>query len=110
MTNLKGTEKQVNYANDIKEDMLNILNNLEKYVEEDKQKKFNKRINKTIAAIEDIGSAEEIINNFKSVLFIKEELGKALKISEIFAKQDKLSQAVFTNSIDQKYFDEYYTI
>lgn len=96
MKELKGTEKQVKYANDIK---LNLIKNMENGIQqleifqartfEIKGKRLKKRdrmINEMIEeinVINNIESAKEIIENYKDMFNISENIFLNYSISEI---------------------------
>lgn len=77
--NLEGTEKQVQWANDLLNEIEQVLSNIEKgsyeiYKKEKSLNAIKERLDKTIKVVNKIDHAANIINRFKTISYSKNKV------------------------------------
>lgn len=108
MTNLKGAEKQVKYAEDILKEIERFLQEAEEAVNEDQSEKMIKRFNRAKTKVDEYFENEKdsavIITNFKNILRETENHKKANALAAGFNELGLRSEALVTATIPQSFF------
>lgn len=114
MKELKGTEKQVKFANDIKEVVLEIVEQLpekiEKYSKDEKMvEKYMGRYNKDVKGLFlSYENAGDFINDWKSVVYTEGKSQRVKIINDILKSKDiKITRRIIVK-FQQEYLEEEY--
>lgn len=114
MKELKGTEKQVKYANDIKEAVMEIVEQLpekfEKYSKNDAMReKYMKLYNNDIKKLfEGYERAGDFINDWKTVVYTKAKSERVILVHDILKEKNLGITIRIMYKFQQEYLDQEY--
>jgi len=112
-TTLKGTEKQVKYAEDIKKGFIYLIEDLKnaitKYSKDEEMAKKYMEIynNEIITLINSYTEASDLINDWKEVLTTKYEADKIMIINNILKQKEIKITMRIIKGMKEEYFVEY---
>lgn len=113
MKELKGTEKQIKFANDIKEAVIEIVEQLpqkiDRYSKHDAMReKYMKRFEEIKDLFESYENAGDFINDWKAVVYAKSKSERVLLVHDILKEKNLGITARIMVKFQQEYLDQEY--